>query len=495
MQTAIYQTEQIRLLERSAEQRFGISPQALMHRAGKVLFDCLLHRWPQARHIAIFCGIGNNGGDGYVLARLIHQRGLAVTVWQVGDTAKLKDHAKEAWDLCQQEGVHMLPFHLDADFPRPDVVVDAVFGIGLHRDLDAQLAQILEKMQQYDVPVLAVDIPSGIHADTGRVCGHAVRATVTVTFMGLKLGLLTGSGIAYTGELICNDLQLPAELFSAVAPAVEKIQQETFSLYCKPRPRDWHKGLSGHVLIVGGEVGLSGAPRMAAEAALRVGAGLVSVATHQEHAAVLNASCPEIMCHGVTAGEALQALMAKADVIVLGPGLGQTEWSKAICQQVLASKIPLVVDADGLNFLVTAKKITAHTQWVLTPHPGEAARLLGQKAEDIQHDRLSALKALQSCYSGTVVLKGAGSLVLSPDSLPALCDKGNPGMASAGMGDVLSGVIGGLVAQGIPLDHAAKWGVYLHAVAGDLAAHASGERGLMATDLFPYLHQLRNAQQ
>lgn len=271
----------------------------------------------------------------------------------------------------------------------------------------------------------------------------------------------------------------------------EKIDFNAFTHYLKPRSRDWHKGLSGYVLIVGGTLGFSGAPRMAAEAALRVGAGLVTVATRPEHAAILNINCPEIMSHGVADVAQLEPLIEKANVIVLGPGLGKSAWGKLLWSHVVETALPLVVDADGLNLL--AETNLYKENWVLTPHPGEAARLLHVTTQEIQADRMAAVIEINKRYGGVCVLKGAGSLVLAPNSPPVICDKGNPGMATAGMGDVLSGVIGGLIAQKIPLDDAAKLGVYIHAVAGDLAAK-NGERGMIASDLMPYLRQLVNLQ-
>lgn len=272
----------------------------------------------------------------------------------------------------------------------------------------------------------------------------------------------------------------------------ENISLQQYAQYLKPRARDWHKGLSGHVLVVGGDYGFSGAPRMAAEAALRVGAGLASVATHPENALVMNVNRPEIMCHGVSSREDLLPLIQKATMIVLGPGLGQSAWSENMWQCVCDSDLPLVIDADGLNLL--AKKNKSNSNWVLTPHPGEASRLLSVTAQQIQQDRLTAALEISKRYGGVCVLKGAGTLVAAPNSSPAICNKGNPGMASGGTGDVLSGVIGGLIAQGIPLGDAARLGVYIHAAAGDLAAK-QGERGMLAMDLMPYLRQLSNLEE
>ena len=489
IKSPIYQTQQIRELERLAGERFNISGHSMMQRAGKAAFDFLQRRWPQAHKLAIFCGSGNNGGDGYVLAYLAHERGLDVTIWQVGNVENIKNEAKEALEACNAAKIKMYPFTDKVDIEHPDVIVDAICGIGVHDQLRDAVMAIIKRIQRKHVPVFALDMPTGIDADTGNVLGAAIHATATLTFIGLKLGLLTGNGIAYTGELAVSDLQLPAELFSYVEAIAERVVIGSYAAYLQPRARDWHKGLSGHVLVIGGDVGMCGAPRLAATAALRVGAGLVSVASRPEHAAMMNMTCPELMCHAVTDKAQLEPLIAKADVIIIGPGLGQSAWSKEMWHAALQSELPLVIDADGLNLL--AETELTNENWVLTPHPGEAARLIKSTPQLVQQDRLSAAKMIHKTYGGTCVLKGAGTLILAPNSLPALCDKGNPGMATAGMGDVLSGVIGGMIAQGIPLGDAAKLSVCLHAMAGDLAAK-EGERGMIATDLMPHLRRLSN---
>lgn len=261
---------------------------------------------------------------------------------------------------------------------------------------------------------------------------------------------------------------------------------KTFKAFLKKRARDAHKGLFGHVLIIGGDQGFGGAVRLAGEAALRVGAGLVSVATHPAHAAFLNMTRPEIMSHGVHNAKELAALSQAATVIVAGPGLGLSAWSKALFRWILQNKKPMVLDADALNLL--AKKPCHATHWILTPHPGEAARLLNTTSVAIQENRLASILALQKKFGGVIVLKGAKTLVKGPKAKPLLTTAGNPGMATAGMGDVLTGVIGGLLAQQLPPVVAAELGVLIHAKAGDLAAKA-GERGLIASDLFPYLRQ------
>lgn len=263
-----------------------------------------------------------------------------------------------------------------------------------------------------------------------------------------------------------------------------------FSQYLKPRPRDFHKGDGGHLLILGGDIGYAGSVRLAAEAALRVGAGLVSVATHPQHASMLSVGRPEVMFHAVQSKGQLGDLLEKATVIVLGPGLGMRHWGKALFSVAKEVNKPLLIDADGLNLL--AEKPFKKSNWILTPHPGEAGRLLHSSTHHVQKNRLTAVKKLQHQFGGVVVLKGAGTLVMGEDTIVSECQAGNPGMATAGMGDVLSGVIGGLLAQQIPLEAAAKLGVLIHAMAGDLAAQ-QGERGMIATDLMPHLRQWVNA--
>lgn len=487
----VYSVASIRHIEMLAQTQFGLPSHTLMERAGKAACDFMLRRWPHLKKIIVFCGAGNNGGDGYVLARYAHTHGLQVTVWQVGgSTPHDKIAANAAYDQCRQAGILIHSFHENVEIGHADLLVDAINGIGLSTPLRAEAMAALQKMKALQTPIFSLDIPTGIDADTGAVLGDAIVANATFTFIGYKLGLLTGAGIAHTGELALNDLQLPADVFLKEAPLAEKIQVNTFLSYLKPRPRDWHKGLSGHVCIIGGEEGFSGAAHLAGEAALRVGAGLVSIATRQQNAPFLNVNCPELMCHAVEEPHALRDLIAKADVVVIGPGLGQSAWGQAMWKAIMQQPtLPLVVDADGLNLL--AQQPRTYSQWVLTPHPGEAARLLQSSPQTIQHNRLVAAQAIQNRYDGICVLKGAGTLIVEAEGLPAVCDKGNPGMATGGMGDVLSGVIGGLIAQRLPLSIAAKLGVALHAAAGDIAAKA-GERGLIASDLLAVLRRLSN---
>lgn len=488
MTSPIYQTDQIREFERLAIERYSLEDDALMTRAAKAAFDFMHRRWGQAQTLAVFCGTGHNGGDGAVLAMLAKERGMSVTLYQVGSNENIKPLTQKMLMACREAGVTLLPFD-ESVRVHADLIVDAICGMGLHEALREDVVQAIRCMHEAHVPIFSLDVPTGIDADTGRVLGAAVHASATLTFIGLKLGLLTGSGPAYTGELVMHDLQLPIDLHTYVSPVAEKIHFPLFQHYLKPRLRDWHKGLSGHVLVLGGSEGFSGAARMAGEAAMRVGAGRVTIATCEASAPFMNIHYPELMTHVVREPADLQAVLGGVDVAIVGPGLSQSAWARSLWQCLMETDLPMVLDADGLNVL--AGHPLVKNNWVLTPHPGEAARLLGVSVADVQSDRLASAKAIAEQHGGVCVLKGAGSLVVSANALPGLCDKGNPGMATAGMGDVLSGVIGGLMAQGIPLTESARLGVLVHAMAGDLAAK-EGERGMMATDLLPYLRRLMN---
>ncbi|MGB1579999.1 MAG: NAD(P)H-hydrate dehydratase, partial [Nevskiales bacterium] len=324
----------------------------------------------------------------------------------------------------------------------------------------------------------------------GAVLGRAVLADACISFIGLKLGLVTGQGPAHCGDLYFDDLAVPREVYADDSPLALCITDKLRTDCLPRRTRTAHKGLHGHVHCLGGDHGTAGAIRIAAEAALRSGAGLVSVSTQPNAANSLVQACPELMASGFVPDAVLHQHASSADLLLLGPGLGQRDWGQQLWGQALALNKPMLVDADGLNLL--AQNPMHRDNWVLTPHPGEAARLLGCDTRQVQADRPAAVRALQTKYGGVIVLKGAGSLVLGPDGQLHVCRQGNPGMAVGGMGDLLAGIITGLWAQGIDMTVAARLGVYLHAVAADRAAADLGERGLLPTDLFAYLRALLN---
>ncbi|MCX7088933.1 MAG: NAD(P)H-hydrate dehydratase [Methylococcales bacterium] len=483
----LYNTLQIRDLEQLAIEG-GSTGFQLMTRAGEAAFNTLRKRWPDAQTFVVFCGAGNNAGDGYVIAQLLLNAGLQVCVYAVGDCAGLKAEALQAYQafINAQGTVHA---YVANEAVVADVVVDALLGTGLSRSIQGLYADAIATINRSAKPVLAVDVPSGINADTGAVMGCAVHADCTVTFIGLKQGLCTGDAPDYCGELVVSDLKLAPALYAQMPHSLNQVAYKPLP----KRSRCAHKGSNGHVLIIGGACGFSGAVMLAAQAALRIGSGLVSLATRPEHAAFINMTLPELMSHSVQQVEQLVLLLANASVVVIGPGLGQTAWSDALLNAVLDTTKPLIIDADALNLL--AKKPlepSAHPNWVLTPHPGEAARLLACSTTRVQQDRFAAVKMLQARYGGTVVLKGAGTLIANASSM-SISSTGNPGMASGGMGDVLTGVIAGLCAQGMGMLDAVQQGVYLHGLAADKAAADAGERGLLASDLMPYLRQGVNA--
>ncbi len=487
----LYDCSEIRQLEQLAMHEGHNKASDLMEHAGQAAFQLLNAKWPLAHRVHVFCGKGNNGGDGYVVARLAQEQGLDVKVWQVGDHSQLSETAHQAYTACVAAKITMQAFDSEHyDLSLADVIVDALLGIGLKNDVSVEYAAAMTAINQAGKTVLALDVPSGIDANTGKVCGIAVHANATITFLGLKPGLFTGQAPAYCGEIKLDDLGLPLALRAQVAAVASILNLQNLSTLLPPRARDAHKGYFGHVLVVGGNKGMGGAVRLAAEAAGRVGAGLISVAMRSEYVSATTAVCPELMCHGIETSQDLSSLLAKATVIVLGAGLGQDNWATSLFIKAIHSPLPKVVDADALNLL--AQQPFSREDWVLTPHPGEAARLLGCTTADIQADRLAAANALHQRYGGVIVLKGAGTVVKNNHNPAAICIAGNPGMASGGMGDVLGGVIAGLLAQKLSLVDAAQLGVLIHAMAADSAAQALGERGLLAADLLPELRKLVN---
>jgi NAD(P)H-hydrate epimerase len=484
--TALFTAAQTQAMDRHAIEGLGIPGLELMHRAGAAAFEALRRRWPDAKTLSVVCGPGNNGGDGYVIARLALAAGLDVRAYPVGPPERLRGDAAAAFAEYRDADGPVLNF-IPPGFEGAEILIDALLGTGLDRDVAGEYAAVIEAVNEFPGKVVAVDIPSGLDADTGAVMGKAVHADLTVSFIGLKQGLFTGAGPAHCGEIVFDDLNTPPEVRLEQTPSSRLLRSGDFALL--PRHRDAHKGQCGHVLVIGGECGYSGAARMAGEAAARTGAGLVSIATRAAHAALLNLGRPELMVHGAESPEQLEPLLQRASVLALGPGLGQSEWAKTLCGTAIECGKPLVVDADALNLL--AARPRRCDRWILTPHPGEAARLLGLSSTGIQRNRFAAVTALQRRYGGIAVLKGAGTLIAGPDGVPHVARWGNPGMASGGMGDVLTGVIAGLLAQHVPPFEAACLGVRLHGQAGDLAASA-GERGLLAGDVIEALRACVN---
>lgn len=471
-------------------QQDGIDAYVLMSRAAAAAFARMKLDWPMARRICVVCGRGNNGGDGLVLARLARMAGLQVNVVVGTSEPPTVEPAARAYSHWRETGGEEIVFSPGDVLPDADVIVDALFGIGLSRLPEGIGAALIGAINASGRPVLAIDVPSGLDADSGSATDVAVKATRTVSFIAHKRGLFTGRGRALAGPVELATLDVPLETRTSLKPAAWLVAGNQLGRWLRPRARDAHKGDHGRVLAIGGEHGYGGAIRLCAESALRCGAGLVTVATRESHVAPMLAARPEAMPHAVEDAPALRLLAANADVLALGPGLGRSEWSQALFHAAVALGLPSVIDADALNLLAITQ--TRVPEAVLSPHPGEAARLLGTDVPTVECDRFAAAQALVERFDAVVVLKGAGSIIAAPGEVPMVIGAGNPGMASGGMGDVLTGAIAALCAQGLSLFEAACAGALLHSAAADAAARESGERGLLASDLFPHLRRLAN---
>jgi len=484
----LYTAKQTRELDLLVTEQHNVSTAKLMSRAGSAALGSIKNHWPQAERLLIVCGTGNNGGDGFELAKQALDINYRVVVYQVGNDP-MSDETIAAREALLATGAEINEF--EGTLPSTDVIIDALLGTGLNRPVEGIYKQAIEAINdEKRAPVLSLDIPSGLQADTGTAMGAAVRSTICLSFIGLNKGLFIGEGPNYSGTVCFDSLQIPTALYQKFSPAARRVSLENDGALLAPRERTGHKGLYGHLLIIGGDHGMPGAARMAAESGARVGAGLISIATREVHSPILNQARPCLMCYGVEDPDDITPLIERANSLTVGPGFGQCEWSHALFEKAIGSNLPMVVDADALNML--SQNPRHYDNWILTPHPGEAARLLGCTSAEIQADRFKAVRELQKRYGGIIVLKGSGTLIYDGTEPTRLSTWGNPGMGSGGMGDVLAGVIGGLLAQGFPLMNAACVGVTLHGMAGDKAAEQDGERGMLAMDLIPHLRRLAN---
>ena len=483
----LFDVAALRKVEAQACAALGGDEVELMRRAGQAAWRYALEHWPQARRIVVACGPGNNGGDGYVLARHALVSGRDVQVVALGAGSPQSAPAARAHAEYVDAGGRVAVF--EGDLPPGDLIVDALFGIGLTRAPAGQAAGLIEAINAARRPILALDVPSGIDGDTGHRAGVAVRAARTLQFIAAHVGLQTGDALDHVGTCAVATLEVPAEAWSGVAPIAEWLQPQMLAAFLGRRPRNSHKGSNGHVLCIGGDSGMGGAIALCAQAALRSGAGLVSVATRAAHVPTLLARSPECMASAVESAHELAELFERANVVAIGPGLGRHDWGRNLFHAAMASGKPVVLDADALNLVAEASRVLQDP--VLTPHPGEAARLLGIAVAQVQADRLNAANRLARTFDCAVVLKGAGSIIAAPGRTPQVVGAGNPGMAVGGMGDVLTGVIAALRAQGLDPFDAARCGALLHAHAGDVAAR-DGERGLLPSDVLACLRAAAN---
>lgn len=486
---SVWPTDWVRQAEKTAAADQGLSLYTLMERAGQAAFDVAQQAYPDSRHWLVACGGGNNGGDGYVVARLAKASGRQVTLVTQGNQSALPEEARQAqadW-LAAGGDIQVESGYWPADV---DLIIDGLLGTGIRNAPRTPVSDIIVQINQHPAPVIALDIPSGLVADSGAIPGVAVSATHTVTFIALKPGLLTGKAREVVGRLHYHALGLESWLAMQTAAPVQRFDAQNLAQWLMPRRPTAHKGDHGRLVLIGGDVGTSGAIRMAGEAALRAGAGLVRVLTRAENRQAMLIARPELMVHELTP-QSLDDSLAWADVVVIGPGLGQGEWGKHALERVIRCDKPALWDADALNLLAIAPD-TRHNR-VITPHPGEAARLLNCSIQEIESDRLLSASRLVARYGGCVVLKGAGTLVATQRHM-AIVDVGNPGMASGGMGDVLSGIIGALLAQGLTIYDAASAGCVAHGAAADSLASRYGTRGMLAMDLLPALYPFVNPE-
>jgi len=483
--SSLYKPESVKRIDQVAIHSLGIPGYTLMRRAGKAVLNVLCENYPQVKKILVLCGAGNNAGDGYVLARLAQQQGMDVRVVSLIDPEKLQDDAYQAYQQWNESSV--LSVNDVALLDDADVIVDALLGTGLTREVKDSWLNWIDAVNYSKKAVISVDVPSGLDALTGSIRGAAICADITVTFIALKIGLFTASGKACCGEVVFDSLDVPESAYE-IEPSIAELLISPENLNLPQRRHDSHKGLYGHVLLIGGNDGMPGAVILAARAALRSGAAMVTVVTRVQHVVAVAAACPEAMVYGSENGELPALSPGKISMQAIGPGLGRDAWAHRLLMQAISLELPMILDADALN-LIAEKKLNIKSPHIITPHPGEAARLLSREsAAEIQLDRMTAIKQLYDLMSGVVVLKGSGTMIYDGDHL-SVCPFGNPAMAVAGMGDVLTGVIAAFVAQGLDLNQAATAGVCVHALAGDLAA--DGEtRGVLASDVIDAIRQV-----
>ena len=528
MQDFLYTSQDTKNFDSMAIKKFVKDGYDLMQTAGKGCFTKIFKLWPRIQKFVIFVGIGNNGGDGYVIAKIAAKHNLSVDVVQVGDIKKISDTANQAYqDLLKKapKNINFIKLKDFEDYNDNDlVIVDALLGTGIKDKPKGDFEKailLINKLKENNKAhkVFSVDIPSGLNADTGYVIDNvAVKADATLTLICLKQGLFTGCAKEYSGNVFFYDLEVGLKLQGKITPKAYLLTENNLNKFVKLKKREQYKSKHdfGHVVILGGDYGMGGAALMAGMSALRAGAGLVTVATHPSNAELLFLNQPELMSFGVDfnlfsehfsdndasfeSEDRLAALLDSADVIVLGPGLGQGAFGKRLWGFIKNYKArPMVLDADALNWLANdpEKNDIKRDNWVLTPHPGEASRLLNTDSASIQKDRYLAVSEINKQYNGVCVLKGSGTIIAKSSEVDNniskfVCSYGNSGMGSPGMGDVLSGVIGALIANGLALDKAALVAVLAHAKAGDNQALEHGEKGMLATDLLNEIRKFMN---
>ena len=501
--------DEMREMDRQTIESFGLPGRVLMENAGRGATRVLMNWFPDiaSQSVGVVAGRGNNGGDGFVIARYLFQHQVDVKVYLLSESNKLQGNAAENFHLLGELGVPVAEIPDEESFNRyrtemahRQIWVDAILGTGLNSDVKGFFKTVIEFINSTHRPVLAVDIPSGLHTDTGQPCGICISAKLTATFAFPKIGHVQLPGADYVGELHVIDIGIPPFIARKTQPRQHLLLPEDIRQMIAPRPLDMHKGGSGHLLVIAGAPGKTGAAAMCTMSAMRAGAGLVTLGIPESLNPVLEPQVMEPMSFGLPetpggslsdeAADPILDLLADKRCLALGPGMGtDPDTARLVHRLVQESPVPLVVDADGLNNLASEPDIliNASSTIILTPHPGEMARLIGTSAKEIQADRVGCARRFAEFYKVYVVLKGARTVIAQPDGHVYINLSGNPGMASGGMGDVLTGLISGFIAQGYSLEKAAQIGVFLHGTAADELSQTMGPFGYIASDVMNQL--------
>ncbi len=466
----------------------GIPSVVLMERAAKAVFDVICKNETKDKSILVVASVGNNGADGLAIGRMLYLSGYSTSICILGDIEKSTEEFKIQLNIIRNLGIKVV-----ATFQNADIIVDSIFGIGLKRDVEGLYAETISKINESEATVYAVDIPSGIDGDSGKVCGIAVKADYTVTFGAYKKGTVLYPGADYCGNVTVEDIGFPIEAYGECREVINSVTKEELK-YIPARPNYSNKGTFGKVLIIAGSKDITGAAYLCGEAAFRVGTGLVRIFTPVENREVIQKLLPEAMVNGYDIEQfdkkALEACINWCDVVAIGPGMGTGVLQKIIIDTVLDSKLPTVIDADGINNIAKDEKLKKklHKNVIITPHLAEMSRLTGVKVDEIADDVVKHAKLANYKFNINCVLKDART-VIATDKNTYINLTGNNGMATAGSGDVLTGIITGLLAIGVDIEKASVLGPYIHGIAGDMAANEVSKTSMMASDI---LNEVKN---
>jgi hydroxyethylthiazole kinase-like uncharacterized protein yjeF len=498
--------EEMQELDRKAIETYRIPGMILMENAGRGAAEVISHTFPDIhkKKIAIISGKGNNGGDGFVIARYLLNQGVSVRVYLLADPKGLRGDAETNFNIFQRMKGEVISVPSSKDYVRVkkdlekfDILVDGIFGTGLDAEVRGYYREVIDHLNTLQRPIVAIDIPSGLDADTGKPLGTAIRAFLTITFGLPKVGHLLPPGIDYVGEVRVIDIGLPKRLVEDEKIPTHLLEEKEIKRWLSiPRNPDTHKGDYGHLLVIAGSVGKTGAAAMACQAALRMGAGLVTLAIPKSLNGIMEMKLTEVMTEplpetpkqtlSLRAFSAIVRLCENKKAVIIGPGLGTfKETQSLVLKLIKALDVPIILDADGLTALATQPKTLpiANRSLILTPHPGEMARLMRSQVKEVLEDRIGRSRNFSQSHHVHLVLKGHPTLISTPKGEVFINPTGNPGMASGGTGDVLTGMIGGLVCQGFDILPSLQIAVYLHGLAGDEGAQEKGEKSLIATDI------------